>query len=122
MLGDELSNPHSRTKKQHRYKGRIKARHLAHKHFLEDELAILDGRTRKEALVEAEWKWTELRRKEEKDRKQKQWVLRGGAARIQRRRRRQERKERKVVEKMQALVLDPAPNQVLPDSRTSTTE
>ena len=121
ILGDELSNPHSRTKKQSRFKGRLKARKLAHKRFLEGELANLDGRTRKEALVEAEWKWTELRRKEEKDRRQKQWALRGAAARIQRRRHRKERKEGKVIEKMQALVLDPAPNQILPGGQPALT-
>lgn len=100
----------------------MEARKVAHKRFLDAELASLDGRTRKEALVEAEWKWTELRRKEEKDRKQKQWVLRGAAARIKRRRHRKERKERKVIEKMQALVLDPAPNQIIPGSQPPMTE
>ena len=119
ILGDELSNPHSRTKKRRRYQGRMKARQLAHQQFLEAELANLDGRTRREALVEAEWKWTELRKKEEHARKRRQWVLRGNAARIQRKRHRKERKERKMMEKMKALVLDPGPNQVLPGSRPS---
>lgn len=94
-------------------------RQLAHKRFLEVELSNLDGRTRKDALIEAEWKWTEFRRKEEHDRKQKQWVQRGAAARLLRRRLRKERKERKVMEKMKALVLDPAPNQILPGSQPS---
>jgi hypothetical protein len=100
-----------------RFHMRMEARQLAHQRFLEAERANLDGRTRKDALVEAEWKWTELRRKEEHARKQMQWVQRGAAARLQRRRLRKERKERKEMEKMRALVLDPAPNQTIPGSQ-----
>ncbi|KAF8579052.1 hypothetical protein K439DRAFT_1648585 [Ramaria rubella] len=117
MLGHELSNPHSRVKKQRRSRNWMKERAEAHKLFIETELSNLDGRTRIEALAEAEWKWTELRRNEERERRKKLWVLRGGARRLQRKRLRRARKERKEMEKMRNLVLAPAPNQVLPGTQ-----
>jgi hypothetical protein len=110
----ELSNPHGGTRKQLRSVARAKERQARRKEFIAVEVANLEGRTKREALKEAEFKWAELQRKEMHEERKKRWIKRGGLASLQRKRERQARKERKQQEKLKALVLSPKANQVIP--------
>ncbi|KAF8509438.1 hypothetical protein BU17DRAFT_56111 [Hysterangium stoloniferum] len=114
VISLELSNPHGGTRKMLRSIARAKERQVRQKAFIAAELANLEGRTKKEALKEAEFKWEEFRRKEVLAERKKRWIKRGSLARLQRKRGRKARKERKQQEKLKALVLSPKANQVLP--------
>jgi hypothetical protein len=112
----ELSNPHSRAKKQARWKARLQERESLKEEFVKTELAQLDGRTRAEARREAVWKWKQEVEKRDKDRKRERWVLRGGEKDLERKAERKERKKRRLDVKLRELVLTDAKNQVLPAS------
>jgi hypothetical protein len=115
-LERELSNPHSRAKKQARWKERIEAQETLRENVIKTELSNLNGRTRGEARREAEWKAREQIQQAEKTRKYDRWVKRGGLANAERTEMRKERKEQRLERKLAALVLTPARNQVIPGS------
>ena len=76
-LQKELSNPHSRAKKQARWQAVFVRQRELLAQYVREELKDLKGRTRREARAEAVWKWRErlaVDRREEKMR----WIHRGG--------------------------------------------
>jgi len=115
LLTRELSNPHSRTKKRIRYlTAQARQRDLL-KHYIDEELKSLNGRTRREARAEATFRW---RARIEDDRKaelKRRWVQRGQGARLQRKQERQTKKLEKEKKRLRDLVLTAAKNQVLPE-------
>jgi len=113
-LQKELSNPHSRAKKQARWQAALARRRELLAQYVRNELKDLKGRTRREARAEAVWKWRERLAADMREEKKRRWIHRGGEEALLRRRDREARKERKRDERLRNLVLEEAPNQVIP--------
>jgi hypothetical protein len=113
-LQKELSNPHSRAKKQARWQAALARRRELLAQYVRNELKDLKGRTRREARAEAVWKWRERLRVDAREEKKMRWIHRGDEAALLRRRARKARKERKREERLRDLALEEAPNQVIP--------
>jgi hypothetical protein len=113
-LQKELSNPHSRAKKQARWQAALARRRELLAQYVRNELKDLKGRTRREARAEAVWKWRERVRTDAREEKKRRWIHRGDEAALLRRRARKARKERKREERLGNLALEEAPNQVIP--------
>ena len=110
----ELTNPHSRAKKQARWQAfRLHKRSIL-EHMIQEEYKNLMGRTRREARAEATWKWRNKLIEERKAEMKRRWVNRGAEARLQQRRVRKTKKQERLRKKLQNLVLADAPNQVIP--------
>jgi hypothetical protein len=118
-LQKELSNPHSRAKKQARWQAALATQRELLAQYVQRELKDLKGRTRREARAEAVWKWRERLAADKREEKKRRWIHRGGEAALLRRRARQARKERKRDERLRNLVLKEAPNQVIAVSGAS---
>lgn len=115
-LQKELSNPHSRAKRQARWQAALVRRRELLAQYVRNELKDLKGRTRREARAEAVWKWRERLAADIREEKKRRWIHRGGEGALLRRRAREARKERKRDERLRNLVLEEAPNQVVPDT------
>jgi hypothetical protein len=113
-LQKELSNPHSRAKKQARWQAAFVRQRELLARYVREELKDLKGRTRREARAEAVWKWRERLAADRRAEKKRRWIHRGGEAALLKRRARGARKERKLDERLRNLVLNQAPNQVIP--------
>jgi len=113
-LQKELSNPHSRAKKQARWQAAFVRQRELLAQYVREELKDLKGRTRREARAEAVWKWRERLAADRREEKKMRWIHRGGEAALLRRKARRARKERKLDERLRNLVLKGAPNQVIP--------
>ena len=113
-LRKELSNPHSRAKKQARWQAAFVRRRELLAQYVREELKDLKGRTRREARAEAVWKWRERLAADRREDKKRRWIHRGGEASLLRKKARLARKERKLDERLRNLVLKNAPNQVIP--------
>ena len=113
-LQKEMSNPHSRAKKQARWQAAFVRRRELLKQYVRHELKDLKGRTRREARAEAVWKWRERLAADVREEKKRRWIHRGGEAALVRMKARRARKERKREERLRNLVLEEAPNQVIP--------
>lgn len=115
FLSRELSNPHSREKKRERYlAAKERQRNLLRKFIDEEMKKTVDGRSRKEAVAEATFRWREQLRLERKAELKKRWVARGLQARLERRRKRRAAKQEAERQKLRDLVLRVAPNQIMP--------
>ncbi|GBE79142.1 predicted protein [Sparassis crispa] len=113
-LVKELSNPHSRAKKQARWKALQEHKRALLKEYTKAELKDLKGRTRREARAEGTWKWRVKLAEEHKAELLRRSKNRGAEARLLRKRVRKARKELKQRERLRNLVLEEAPNQVVP--------
>jgi hypothetical protein len=127
-LQEELSNPHSRAKKQARWQAALaRQRELLAEYvqrellaeYVQRELKDLKGRTRREARAEAVWKWRERLAADLREEKKRRWIHRGGEAALVRRKARKARKEGKREERLRNLVLKEEPNQIIPSESTS---
>ena len=113
-LVKEVSNPHSRAKKQRRWQERQRSEKALLEEYVKSELKDLQGRTRRDARAEATFKW---RQRVEADRRaelKRRWQLRGQEAKLLRKRARAAKKEAKRNQKLADLVLEQGPNQVIP--------
>ncbi|KIJ32340.1 hypothetical protein M422DRAFT_184625 [Sphaerobolus stellatus SS14] len=118
MIATELSNPHGGTRRKLRAEARLEERKKARSEFFKAELANLDGRTRKEAGIEAEFKWKERLRHEKKVATRLAWIKRGARAKVLWKRERKAKKENRQLEQLKSLELLPADNQSLPPTVT----
>lgn len=128
-LAAELSNPHSRAKKQKRWQEKQAAEVVLKQDIIKQELerakrtgpgAELGGRRVKpsEAKHIAEWKWkTELNKRSTQE-KYKRWVARGGLENKKRRQVRSARKLRRAHERLRNLQLGDEKNQVVPSMKS----
>ena len=115
FIARELSNPHSREKKRQRYlAAKAKQAILLQKYIATELSKRIEGRSRREAVAEATYKWKERMRLDRKAELKKRWVARGLKARLERRRRRAAEKEEAEKKKLRELILREAPNQVVP--------
>jgi len=113
-LTKEVSNPHSRAKKQRRWQERQRSEKVLLEEYIKTESKDLQGRTRREARAEATFKW---RQRIEADRKaeiKRRWQLRGQEAKLLRKRARAAKKEAKRNQKLADLELEQGSNQVIP--------
>lgn len=117
FLGRELSNPHSREKKRERYLASKARQESLLKEYIAKEIKKpIEGRSRREAVAEATFKWRERVRLDRKAELKKRWVARGLQARLERRKRRAQEKLDGEKKKLRELVLREAPNQVMPNA------
>jgi len=118
FLTKELSNPHSRAKKQKRWQQyKVYKKNLL-KEYTDAEIKANPTRLHSELKAEAEFKWKQKLEKEKGQKRKERWVASGYAARMERRVRRKARKAEKQRQKLTALTLDEAPNQVIPKEAT----
>lgn len=110
----EVSNPHSRAKKQKRWQERQRREKMLLEECVKAELKDLQGRTRREARAEAAFKWKQGIEADRKAELKKRWQLRGQEAKLLRKRARAAKKEARRNQKLADLVLERGPNQVVP--------
>lgn len=115
FLARELSNPHSREKKRERYlASKARQESLLEEYIAKELKKLIEGRSRREAVAEATFKWRERIRLDRKSELKKRWVARGLKARLERRNRRAQEKLDGEKKKLRELVLREAPNQIMP--------
>jgi hypothetical protein len=110
----ELANPHSRAKKQARWQERAARKKKLLEEFEQAELRRLNGRTKREAKMEAFWKWREFVAKEEVENKVRK-KPKDKVARLERKRRRKARKLEKQRQRLKEMVLPAGKNQFVPE-------
>ncbi|KAI6122763.1 hypothetical protein EDD16DRAFT_1548906 [Pisolithus croceorrhizus] len=115
-LAKELSNPHSRAKKQARWQAARRRKSELLKKFVARELLNQGDRTAREARAEAVFKWRQQMEEERKAEKKRRWFTADRLAKLARKGKRKQRKAEKQKEKLTQLVLKDAPNQVIPGS------
>jgi len=113
-LVKEVSNPHSRAKKQRRWQERQRHEKALLQEYIKVELKDLQGRTRQEARAEATFKWKQRIEADRKAELKRRWQLRGQEAKLLRKRARAAKKEAKRNQKLADLVLEQGPNQAIP--------
>ncbi|EMD41089.1 hypothetical protein CERSUDRAFT_111663 [Gelatoporia subvermispora B] len=116
-VAKELTNPHSRAKKQARWQAYQEYRRRLLTEMVKAELRDLQGRTRGIARAEATHKWKLRLEDERKAEVLRRWRHRGDEARLLRKKERKARRERKEDARLRNLVLEDAPNQVVPRAR-----
>ncbi|KAL5519230.1 hypothetical protein ACEPAH_913 [Sanghuangporus vaninii] len=115
FLARELSNPHSREKKRQRYLANKARQQALLKEYMDEELKkSVEGRSKREAIAEATFRWRERLRVDRKRELKRRWIARGLKARLERRRRRAQEKLAHEKKKLRELVLRVAPNQIMP--------
>jgi hypothetical protein len=118
-LYKELSNPHSRAKKQARWQNhKIRTQKLLTDH-VRDELSSLNGRSVREARAEAIWKWRRRLQNEKEAEKKRRRKNKGAEARMARKKARKERKDLKQRQRLTEMVLWDEPNQIIPKDQLS---
>lgn len=118
-VAKELSNPHSRARKQERWQAyQLYSKSLLQQ-MVKDEFKNLAGRTRAVARAEATWKWKERLIAERRAELARRDEVSGRKAKRIAKRARKAKKVVRINNKLRSLVLDDAPNQVLPGRRAS---
>jgi len=115
-LTKEVSNPHSRAKKQRRWQERQRREKALLEEYIKAELKDLQGRTRRGARAEATFKWRQRIEADRKAELKRRWQLRGQEAKLLRKRARAAKKEVKRNQKLADLELEQGLNQVVPAS------
>jgi len=113
-LVKEISNPHSRAKKQRRWQERQQHKKALLEEYIKAEFKDLQGRTRREARTEATFKWEQRVEADRKAELKRRWQLRGQEAKLLRKRARTAKKEAKRNQKLADMVLEQGQNQVIP--------
>ena len=113
-LVKEVSNPHSRAKKQKRWQERQHREKSLLEEYVMAELKNLQSRTRREARTEATFKWKQRIEADRKAELKRRWQLRGQEAKLSRKRARAAKKEARRDQKLADLVLEQGSNQVIP--------
>jgi len=110
----ELSNPHSRAKKQARWQQFQRYKINLRKDMVSNELKNLKGRNAREATAEAVYKWRQAIEDEKKAKRKARWMTKERVAKLERHRKSKQKKARRQGERLRDLALGDAPNQVLP--------
>lgn len=115
----ELVNPHSRAKKQARWQNFQLYKDNLRKEFVANELKNLKDRTKGEATAEAIYKWRQRLEDEKRAKKKERWLTADRVKKIERKNKARVKKRRRQGERLRDLVLQQAPNQVLPNLKTA---
>jgi hypothetical protein len=112
----ELSNPHSRAKRQARWKARREYQRVLLSSLMTDELAAAtkEGRSRREARVDAVYKWKGQLAREAREERQRRKIVRGDQAREDKKRAKRTHKATRKIDMLRRVVIQAGPNQVLP--------
>jgi len=110
----ELSNPHSRAKKQARWQQFQRYKDNLRKDMIASELQNLKGRKIREATAEAMYKWRQAIEDEKKRKQKARWMTKERVKKMERNRKLKQKKTRRQSERLRDLVLADAPNQVVP--------
>lgn len=113
----ELTNPHSRAKKQQRWQAFQMWKKSLLGEITKEEYKNLQGRTRHAARADAVWKWRNALIEHRKAEVKRRWVNRGGEARFEGRKARRAAKAERLQNKLRTLVLGEAENQVIPGKK-----
>lgn len=113
-LVKELSNPHSRAKKQARWQQFQRYKVNLRKEMVSKELKNLKGRNARDATAEAMYKWRQVIEDEKKAKQKARWMTKERVAKFERKNKSKQKKTRRQNERLRDLVLADAPNQVLP--------
>lgn len=113
-LVKELSNPHSRAKKQARWQAHQTYQKALLKQFVDAEVADLRGRSVKDARAEATFRWRVKLEDDRKADKKRRWKTQEQVAQTERKLRRKGKKEARIRRRLTELVLEDEPNQVIP--------
>lgn len=114
-LEKELSNPHSRAKKQARWQAYSGYKRALLVQLMEEEVQNSPGLSKGEARAQAVWRWREqleTERKAEKNRKR--WKNVQTVAKVSRKKAQKVKREDRKRKQLAELVLKPEPNQVIP--------
>ncbi|THH33723.1 hypothetical protein EUX98_g436 [Antrodiella citrinella] len=117
LVHKELANPHSRAKKQARWQAYQLYKRSLLQQYVRKECENLRGRTRRDARAEATWKWKQKLIEERKTEVKRRWRNRGQEEALSSKQVRKVRKEERIQKKLQNLVLEVAPNQLVPRSK-----
>lgn len=115
----ELTNPHSRAKKQQRWQAYQLYKRSLLQQMIQAEYKNLQGRTRRDARAEATFKCRQRLEDERKAEVRRRWSNRGQEANLEGKRERKARKSERMDRKLRDLVLQAAPNQVIPGKRAN---
>lgn len=115
----ELVNPHSRAKKQARWQQFQRHKDNLRKEFIANEIKNLNGRNTREATAEALYKWRQTLEDEKRAKKKQRWLTTERVKKIERKNKSRVKKLRRQGERLRDLVLQAAPNQVLPDLKSA---
>ncbi|KAF5370061.1 hypothetical protein D9758_001380 [Tetrapyrgos nigripes] len=118
FLSKELSNPHSRDKKQRRWQQYKLYKKNLLQELVDAEIKANPARPHSEARVEAEFRWKRQLEEERMEKMKQRSVASGQAAKDEWRARRKARKAEKERQKLTALTLEAAPNQFIPKGMT----
>jgi hypothetical protein len=123
-LRKELSNPHSRAKKQARWQARQVYKEELLQEYVKKEVKVAPSRnqTAKEARAEATWKWQRSIEDEEKAMKNRRWKSEALRARLLRKKERKAQKEAKQRQRLTEMVLADGRNQVVPVKQSTEVE
>jgi hypothetical protein len=113
-VAKELSNPHSRAKKQRRWQTAKVRRAELLKKMVEREFMHLNGRPTRVARAEGVFKFRQKIEEDRKAEKKRRWFTGDRKLKIERKVKRKQRKAQKQKEKLTQLVLKEAANQVIP--------
>ncbi|KAL0949189.1 hypothetical protein HGRIS_009267 [Hohenbuehelia grisea] len=115
-LAKELSNPHSRAKKQARWQAYDLRRKALLQEFITAEVKNLNGRTERQARAEAAWKWRAQLEDDRRAQRKQRWKHKATATEVKRKNKRKARKEDKQRERLTNMVLSNEKNQFIPKS------
>jgi hypothetical protein len=110
----ELSNPHSRAKKQKRWQEKQERERTLLKELIKAETRDRRGRSSGELRKVAVFKWKLQLHQEERAEKRRRWLNRGMQERAQKKAEGKAKKAAKTSERLLNLVLKESPNQVIP--------
>jgi hypothetical protein len=113
-LTKELSNPHSRAKKQARWQAHQAYKKALLKQITEVELNDLRGRSVKHAKEEAIFRWRVKLQEDKKADKKRRWKTKEQAEQTDRKAKRKAKKAMRLRRRLTELVLEDEPNQVVP--------
>ena len=116
FLATELANPHSRAKKMDRYKAYQARLRFAYDQILADEERYPNGRSLREIKADAAFKFRELVKAEEQKKVKARWSHSAEAESRERKEKKATKKEERLRKRLNELVLDNEPNQVIPKS------
>jgi hypothetical protein len=121
FLSKELSNPHSRAKKQKRWQLSLEYRRKLLKEYMQLELQQRGGRTKHEARADAIWKWREKLAAERAEARAVRMEKSGLKARIDRKTIQKAKKAAKQRKRLTDLVLEQEENQFNPAAASTST-
>lgn len=113
-LKPDLANPHSRAKKLQRFKLRQSIIHAQLKDITDFELKHHEGRTEKQIRSDAAFRWRELVKSQQAERKKVRWMHSARVQSLEKKSASKSKKEDRQRRRLTELLLGEEENQVLP--------